>query len=116
MPTANRAGVVRMKRDFHKNDFQKPAKNDRPRIPALEWLENISERCPRIAATGNRRVLVENHTGVRNYREDAVEISTRHGMMTVCGEALSLCEMRPGSLIVSGRIFRIDFPHGGDET
>lgn len=82
-------------------------------VPALEWLADVSGRSPRLAATGNRRLLVENHTGVMSYGEERIVLQTRIGSMTVYGSVLELCEVRPGSLIVRGCIDRIDMPCAG---
>lgn len=81
--------------------------------PALEWAEDISGRCARITAVGSRSLLVENHTGLRDYSETKVCLNSRSGQICVTGSALTLCDVRPGALIVRGHISRVELPCEG---
>ena len=83
--------------------------------PALEWVEDVSGRCARLTAVGSRSLLVENHTGLLDYSESCVRLNSGPGPICVFGDGLTLCDMRPGALIVRGRIRRVELPcMGGD--
>ena len=88
----------------------KAAKTLRPSVPALEWVSEVSGRAVRVTAVGSRRVLVENHTGIRDFSGEAVALSTASGALVVRGVGLTLCEVRPNALIVRGAIRAIELP------
>lgn len=84
--------------------------------PALEWVEDVSGRCARITAVGSRSLLVENHTGLCDYSETRVCLNSRMGPIRVTGSGLTLCDVRPGALIVRGRVSRVELPCEGGAT
>ena len=85
--------------------------------PALDWVEDVSGRCARATAIGSRSLLVENHTGILSFTSGCVRLATGGGSICVTGSGLTLCEVRPGALIVRGDIHRVDLPaKGGDAS
>ena len=86
-------------------------------LPALDWVEDVSGRCARATAIGSRCLLVENHTGILSFTSDCVRLATGGGSICVAGSGLTLCEVRPGALIVRGDIHRVYLPSkGGDAS
>ena len=83
------------------------------RPDALLWPEDLLGRCARVTAVGNRRLLVENHTGILALTQTQIRLGTGCGPITVTGEGLTLCEARPCALIVRGDIHTIDLPREG---
>ena len=83
------------------------------RPDALLWPRDLSGRCARATAIGSGRLLVENHTGILELTDTRVRLATGDGPITVTGRGLSLCEVRPGALIVKGAIQRVDLPCEG---
>lgn len=59
---------------------------------------------PIIEVAGDRRVLVENHSGVRAYNSEKILINVRFGMVCVCGCGLELIRMTKEQLVIRGRI------------
>lgn len=53
---------------------------------------------------GDRRVLIENHQGVKEYTREKICVKVKYGMLTVCGCGLELACMTREQLIISGRI------------
>ena len=93
----------------------RPAHKRNRSLPALEWLEEAVGLSARATVVDGRNLLVENHTGVLDFSPDRVLLSTRRGALCVHGAGLSLCDMRPGTLIVRGDIHRVELPcEGGD--
>ena len=86
-----------------------------PRADALTWPEDLSGRCARLTAIGNRRLLVENHKGILELTDACVRLDTGRGAITICGRDLSLCDARRDSVIIRGRIDRVDLPEGGPD-
>ena len=83
------------------------------RVPALEWMDDWAVDGPRITAFGSHRLLVENHTGILDFCDTRVRLSTRKGSLCVFGSGLCLSQVRPGSLVVLGDILRVDIPCEG---
>ena len=87
-----------------------PPRPARRRAPALEWLADVSGASARATMIGNRRVLIENHTGILEFAAERVRLSTKRGEIAVSGTELTLAEVRPHSLIVSGKIDAVEMP------
>ena len=93
----------------------RPQKRRRPDLPALEWAEDMTGRCPRVTAIGSRSLMVENHTGIASFSETRVVLDSRVGPMRVTGSGLALNGVRNGALIIRGEIRRVELPcEGGD--
>lgn len=87
----------------------------RVRPDALVWPRDLSGACARVTAIGSDRLLVENHTGILELTDSRVRLCTGAGPICVTGRGLSLCQARPGALIVKGQIQRVELPcEGGD--
>ena len=86
----------------------------RPVFPALEWLDEASGQLPRILLRGGRRAMIENHTGIIQFTDTLVCLSTRQGPLTIAGRDLLLSEVRPDALTVVGEITEIRLPKGGE--
>lgn len=83
---------------------------------ALVWSRDLSGRCARTTAIGSDRLLVENHTRILALTDTCIRLATGGGDITVTGRNLSLCEVRPGALIIKGELARVDLPcKGGDD-
>lgn len=59
---------------------------------------------PLIEIAGDRRVLIENHFGVREYSRERIGIHVKFGSVVVCGCGLELTRMTKEQLVISGRI------------
>jgi len=59
---------------------------------------------PLIEIAGDRRVLIENHFGVREYSRERIGIHVKFGDLVVCGCGLELTRMTKEQLVISGRI------------
>ena len=66
----------------------------------------------KITAISNRRVLVENHRGIIEFSDTGVKLRTRKGAVSVNGSNISIKDLRPDVLVVSGKIDSIYL--GGD--
>lgn len=84
-----------------------------PRADALTWPRDLAGRCARATAIGSGCLLVENYRRILELTEDRVRLSTAEGALTVTGRGLSLCEARPGALMVRGEICRVELPGEG---
>ena len=82
-------------------------------LPALEWTEDLSGGCARVTAVGGRSLRVENHTGLVALSDRCVVLNTRRGPLCCEGRALTLCDIRPGALVIRGDIQRIELPCEG---
>lgn len=61
-------------------------------------LQPILELC------GERRVLIENHSGVREYGPEKISVGVRYGQVEIVGKNLRLCRMQGPQLVILGRI------------
>ena len=53
---------------------------------------------------GDRRVLIENHFGVKEYTRERICVKVKYGILAVCGCGLELTRMTGEQLVISGRI------------
>ena len=95
--------------------FPRPSPIHARRPGALVWTEEVLGRCARVTVIGSRRLLVESHAGLLELNEHCIRLNTGVGPLTIAGDDLRLCDARPGSLIVTGHIRRIDLPCQGGE-
>ena len=61
-------------------------------------------RQPIVEIAGDRRVLIENHFGVKEYSREKIGVKVKYGLVCVCGCDLELIRMTKEQLIISGRI------------
>lgn len=57
-----------------------------------------------VEITGDRRVLIENHYGVKAYGQDKIIVKVKYGAVCVCGCGLELLRMTREQLVIRGRI------------
>lgn len=81
---------------------------------AYRFLERLADRAeletepmpaqPIVEIAGDRRVLVENHGGVRAYSTEKILVNVNYGAVCVCGCGLELIRMTKEQLVIRGRI------------
>lgn len=59
---------------------------------------------PIVELAGNRRVLIENHRGVREYSRERIGVKVKTGLVVVCGQGLELSRMTRQQLVIQGII------------
>lgn len=59
---------------------------------------------PVIEIAGDRRVLIENHFGVKEYSRERIGVTVAFGQVNICGSCLELRHMTKVQLVISGRI------------
>lgn len=59
---------------------------------------------PIVELAGNRRVLIENHRGVREYSRERIGVKVKSGLVVVCGQGLELSRMTRQLLVIQGTI------------
>lgn len=59
---------------------------------------------PIVEIAGDRRVLVENHLGVKEYSRERITVKVKYGCVCICGCQLELLQMTKDQLVVRGRI------------
>lgn len=57
-----------------------------------------------VEVAGDRRVLIENHFGVKAYGRERIVVKVRYGGVCVCGRDLELLRMTRDQLVIRGRI------------
>ena len=57
-----------------------------------------------VEITGENRVLIENHRGVREYSREKIGINVQYGVLLVCGSCLELRCMTREMLVICGKI------------
>lgn len=74
------------------------------RIPA-----EVVGRFPEITLTGNRTLMVENHKGMVDCREDLVRLNTGCGLLTVEGKEFDILTITDEVVVLTGQITGIRF-------
>lgn len=102
-------------RDKHSSKirFPRPHRKRRIAAPALEWMEDVSQKSVRTTSIGSRRLLVENHRGILAFSETEIKLNTLCGILEIEGVNLLLRDVRPEALVVDGEIHRVDLPCEG---
>lgn len=59
---------------------------------------------PIVEISGDRRVLIENHYGVKVYSRENIVVNVKYGWVSVCGCGLELLRMTKEQLVIQGRI------------
>lgn len=59
---------------------------------------------PIVEIAGDRRVLIENHFGVKEYSREKIGVKVKYGIVTVCGCGLELIRMTKEQLVIAGKI------------
>ena len=59
---------------------------------------------PVLELTGENRVLIENHFGVKAYNRDKILVKVSFGCVCVCGCGLEVMRMTKAQLVIRGRI------------
>ena len=67
---------------------------------------------PLVEICADRRVLIENHKGIRTYGTERVVVSTRIGCIYVEGEGLSIDNMTGQRLVIRGKIYAVLMERG----
>lgn len=57
-----------------------------------------------IEIAGDRRLLIENHGGVKAYGSNRILVNVRYGAICACGSELEIIRMSKTKLIIRGRI------------
>ena len=57
-----------------------------------------------VEITGENRVLIEHHCGVREYSRERIGVKVKYSMLQVCGSCLELRCMTREQLVISGKI------------
>ena len=57
-----------------------------------------------VEIAGDRRVLIEHHSGVTQYSREKICVKVKNGQVAVCGCGLELTQMTREQLVISGRI------------
>ena len=57
-----------------------------------------------VEIAGDRRVLVENHLGVKGYEREKIVIKVKYGTVSVVGDSLEMIRLTKEQLVISGRI------------
>lgn len=52
----------------------------------------------------DRRILIENHLGVKQYSSTQIGVKVKFGMITICGCSLEISLMTREQLVISGKI------------
>lgn len=99
-----------MKDDTSRSNKRKSEKKSRKDAPAIEWLRDISGKTARITCMGGRTLLVENHRGVIEFSAGLIRLTTGCGTICVCGDDLSIHEMRRDALVIRGMIRHVEMP------
>ena len=59
---------------------------------------------PIVELAGERRVLIENHLGVKAYSRESILVKVKFGCICVCGSGLELTRMAREQLLIRGKI------------
>lgn len=68
---------------------------------------------PIVELAGDRRVLIENHYGVKEYSREKIGVKVKYGQVNICGCGLELRHMTKAQLVISGKIDAVSLHRRG---
>lgn len=68
---------------------------------------------PIVEIAGDRRVLIENHFGVKAYSREKIVVNVKFGFICICGCSLELVRMTKDQLVIRGRIDAVTLQRRG---
>ena len=68
---------------------------------------------PVIEIAGDCRVLIEHHSGIREYTPECICVNLNLGQVLVWGNQLTVSSMTSSQLIIHGLIFRVELIREG---
>jgi sporulation protein YqfC len=85
------------------------------RIDILHWLAEISdleeEPVPGnslVEIVGGKRILVENHNGVKEYEDNRIAVLVNYGLLHIKGQNLKLRRITKDHLLIMGSIHSVE--------
>ena len=73
------------------------------------WMETVTSiKAPLIEIIGNRRVLIENHSGIKEYSSERITVKKQGGSISVTGESLQLAAITNERIIITGNISSVE--------
>ena len=66
-----------------------------------------------VELTGNKRVLIENHSGILAYSLEEIQVKVSYGKLIIKGQKLQLLQMNGDQLVINGKIDVLQ-PIGGE--
>lgn len=86
------------------------------RVGRERWFpQEVVSDVPRVTATGNETVLVEQHKGLMAYQPEEVVFRTASGLLTIRGSGLRFKHYTAGEALVTGCIEGISMTGRGAE-
>lgn len=68
---------------------------------------------PIVEISGDRRVLIENHFGVKAYSREKIVVNVKYGHLCVCGCGLEMMRMTREQLVIRGRVDAVTLQRRG---
>lgn len=68
-----------------------------------------------VEIAGDRRVLVENHLGVKGYGREKIVVKVKYGTVSVLGDRLEMIRLTKEQLVICGRIDSVQLCRGGQK-
>lgn len=69
-----------------------------------DWMKEPVPGQPIVEIAGDKRVLIENHLGVKAYGREKILVKVKYGCICVCGRGLELLRMTREQLVIRGKI------------
>ena len=63
----------------------------------------------KLTVNGKRRLLIENHRGIREYEDDRIVVDCDGAVLTVRGSGLTLCAMNGSDMLIKGSLLSVEF-------
>lgn len=68
---------------------------------------------PIVEIAGDKRVLIENHSGITEYSPQRIAVKVSFGCICICGNNMDLSCMSGQQLVIGGRIDTVSIIRGG---
>ena len=68
---------------------------------------------PIVEIAGDRRVLIENHFGVKGYSSERIIVKVKYGFLCICGCGMEIVKMTREQLVIHGKINEVALQRRG---
>jgi sporulation protein YqfC len=63
----------------------------------------------RVSMVGDRELVVENHRGLLEYKEERLMLAVPEGKLLVCGTGLGIASIAPDQIVITGKMRSVEY-------
>ncbi|MEZ4357901.1 MAG: YabP/YqfC family sporulation protein [Eubacteriales bacterium] len=90
-------------------NVKKDKKREKKHKNILELSEEVVYKSVRMVSLDDNKILIENHSGIKEYTEKSIRIDSKNISILISGEKLTLENLQRDDIAINGEIKSIVF-------